>query len=277
MIQRVLRGTGSRLEMVFYADEAAADADAGVTVTVTRDDGTEAQSGSATSEGRGRYTFVLDPQPEVDRLDVVWTGSFDGLVQSIATQVEIVGGFYFALSELRAMPGLSDPTRYTTEKLAAARTAAEDEVEREIGVAFVERYGTLVLAAAVPPVRIRSFVRRPLGGTVAGVALTDAQLAAMTIRDWGQLEWTAGYFTEGSVLRYVHGYSTEPPPEIHDLAMELARHKLLGWRSTVPDQPVDADELGRDTPAGQSADLGGANITDRLVAWRRRHIGPAIA
>lgn len=283
--QEVVVGRAATIGVQLYADEARTESSEPVAVRVQRSTGEDVlPAGTATTTPAGttgRYEVKLDPaaMTEVDILTATWSVTLDGVAQTRRTTVEVAGGYYFELAELRAMPGLSDTTKYPTAKLAEARTRAQDEVEREIGVAFVERYEVVTLnRCSGSTAWLRPFVRRVLSGTVNGVALTEDQIAAMTAHDYGRLDWLGGWFADGSVLRLVHAYSPSPPTEIRALALDLARHQLLGWRSSVPNQPVDADELGRETPAGESADRGaGPGITAALRAWRLQHIGPTIA
>ncbi len=280
MKQEVLRNSAALLSQRFLLGETAVDADGGVDVTVERTDGTTS-TGTATSVGNGSYTYSLAPSTEVDLLTVTWTGTFSGNVQSITTQVEVVGGHYFALSELRLMPGLSDVQRYPTAKLAEARTRAQDEIERELGgVALVERFGSTTLAAAgCRRLRPGRFTRRLLSGAMRGIAFTPEQIEAMTVDGDGYVEWSTGWFLGDIELRFAHGYSITPPPEMSDLALELARMRLLGWRSSLPDQTVDADDLGQQTPAGEAEDRAGnqERMVEVLRSWRRRRIGPTVA
>ncbi len=280
MTQQVVVNAGALLTQTFSMGESRTDADGAVTVTVVASDGTEEASAAATRSALGTYTYPLEAHAEVDLLTVTWSGVFSGITQTIAGQVEIVGGHYFALSDLRAMPGLSDPSRFPTAKLAEKRTEAQDDIEREVGVAFVERFAERQIAGVLSTsVRLRPFIRRILSGSLGGVAFTEEQIEAMTISELGTIEWTTGWFTASPlVIRYVHAYRTSPPSEIRDMAMEIARHRLLGWRSFLPNETVDVDELGQQTPAGDSRDQQGpGRITAALREWRLREIGPVFA
>ncbi len=280
MKEEVVRNSAALLSQRFLLGETAVDADGAVNVTVTRADGTMSTS-EAASVGNGRYTYALAPSAEVDLLAVTWTGTFSGNVQSITTEVEVVGGHYLALSELRSMPGLSDVQRYPTATLAAARMKAQDEIERQIGAAFVERYGALTLTGGGrSSVLLRPFVRRILGVTVAGLAYGEDAIAALVPDPLGLLRRTYGVFGvpgvyNDVVVRFVHAWSDQPPIDIHGIALELARHHALGWRSFIPDDPVDADDLGRETPSGEATDRrqGQDHITEVITYWRRRLTG----
>lgn len=280
MIQQVLRNSGALLSQSFYSDETLSSADGVVSVTVTNAAGDEVSAGPATLVSTGRYGYALDPVEEVDQLAVGWSGTFDGVIQSVTSQVDIVSGHYFALRELRELPGLTDPGRFPSSKLAEKRAEAEGEIERVVTAAFVERFGTLTRqATGGHRLRLRSYTRRLLSGSMAGVAFTPEEIGAMTVDEDGNVEWRSGWFDGAVVLRFVHCLTTAPPPEIRDMALELARMRILGWRSSLPDQTVDADDLGQQTPAGEAADraMNQERIFTALTEWRRRQIGPVIA
>lgn len=147
-------------------------------------------------------------------------------------------------------------------------------------MAFVERYGerTLHLVCGTTTLRLRPFLRRVLGGSVAGVALTPEQIAALVPYEDGRLTSTSTFYGD-VVVRFTHAYTMEPPAELHDVALELARLRLLGWRGSLSDQPVDADDLGQQTPFGEASDrsMNQDRIFEVLQEWRRTEIGPVFA
>lgn len=136
----ILRSTGTRLTHSFYSDGVLVDADSTVTVGITKADGSAlVASGTATGHpSTGTYTYDLAPQANLNILTVTWTGTFSTLVQSQADTVEIVGGFYLSLAEMRTIPGLEMSP--SNDVLTAKRRAFEQLVERYCGVQFVRRY-----------------------------------------------------------------------------------------------------------------------------------------
>lgn len=289
MRDEVVRGRSATIALQLYDDETRVESSTDVTVAVHRADGTEVlPAGSATTTPEstiGRYERALTPAqlPEVDILTATWSVTLNGQTQTRATTVEVIGAHYFELAELRAMPGLSDTVKYATSKLAEARTKAQDEIESAVGASFVERYGeTTFTGRCANYVLLPAYVRRILSGSYAGVAYTDGELATMQVRPYGQVVRTSGYFgtaTTGDViLRYVHGWTTLPPTDVHGIALELARQHALGWRSTVSDDPVEADDIGRETPSSEAVDrtTGQDQIARVLAAWARLYV-PAVA
>ncbi len=285
MRDEVVVGRSATIALQLYDEEARVESSTTVTVTVQRADGTEVlPAGTATTaSGVGRYDRALTPAqlPEVDVLTATWSVTLDGQAQTRTTTVEVIGAHYFELAELRAMPGMGDTGRYTTRKLVEARTKAQDEIERQVGAAFVERYGTATLTGGGrPTLLLRPYVRRILGVTVGGLAYGEDAIAALVPDPLGALRRTYGVFGvpgvyNDVVVRFVHAWSDQPPVDIHDIALELARHHALGWRSFIPDEPVEADDLGRETPSGEALDRQQAQdrISDVITSWRRRLTG----
>lgn len=282
MRDEVVAGRSATIALQLYDDEARVESATAVTVAVQRADGTEVlPAGTATtSAGVGRYERTLTPAQlaEVDVLTATWSVTLDGQAQTRTTIAEVIGANYFELAELRAMPGLSDTQRYPTSKLAEARTKAQDELERDIGAAFVERYGEATMTGGGnTSLRLRPYVRRILGVVNAGVALSQGEIDALTIYRSGEVVRSTGVFgtcetLRDVVLRFVYGWSAQPPTDVHDAALELARHHVLGWRSFVPDDPVEADDLGRETPSGDALDRrrGQDQIASVIASWKTR-------
>jgi hypothetical protein len=280
----VVVGRSATIGLQLYDDETRVESSTPVTVEVVRADGTEVvpAATATTASGVGLYQAAMTPAQldEVDVLTATWAFTLDGVAQTRRTVVEVIGAHYFELAELRSLPGLGDPGRFPTAKLAEKRTEAQDEIERELGVALVERFASVTRSTAgCRRLRLRHFARRLLSGAMGGTAFTPEQVEAMSIDEDGNLEWSAGWFVGDVVLRFAHGYSTSPAPELRDIALELARMRVLGWRSSLPDQTVDADDLGQQTPAGEAADrnLNQGRLVEALQSWRRRQIGPVIA
>lgn len=140
-IERIQRGTPATLSVTFYGDETPVDSDVPVSVTIMRADGSELSTGTADHGDEGVYTYVLPPQSNLNNLSVAWTGQFNGSAATLTTDVEIVGGNYFSISELRAYDSvLANKTRYPYATLVNARAAVEAEFEGICGRAFVPRY-----------------------------------------------------------------------------------------------------------------------------------------
>lgn len=141
-MERVLRNTAATVTVTFYNGSVAVDADTDPTVVVKRADGTTLLSTTATNEiGAGVYSLVIPPQATLNVLTLTWTGLFTGTPISIETTVEIVGGFYFTIAELRAQDkNFENTTKYPNSALIDARAYVEAEFEDICHRAFVPRY-----------------------------------------------------------------------------------------------------------------------------------------
>lgn len=138
---RITANSGTLLSVTFYADESPTNADGSVTVTLTTPAGTPLVSTTATSAGNGTYTYVLAPQATPVLLNVLWSGTFGGVVQSVTDTVEVVGARLFSLADARASDVmLADTSRYTTAKLEQARLYVEDEFRSICSVSFIPTY-----------------------------------------------------------------------------------------------------------------------------------------
>ncbi len=68
--------------MVFYVGTTPTDADASVTVDIFRGDGSIFATDAATTHGTtGHYSYTLAPQSVLERFQLVWEGTFGGVVQ----------------------------------------------------------------------------------------------------------------------------------------------------------------------------------------------------
>lgn len=143
-IERVLRGTPATVVQTFYGGETPLDADGSVTYTIKNPDGTTYLSGTALHEGAagsGSYKVTIPGQTNLTSFEVIWSGSFSSNVVTLSSYVEVVGGFYFTLSEIRNYDNaLANTTRFPTEKLIEKRHEVESEFEDICQRAFVPRF-----------------------------------------------------------------------------------------------------------------------------------------
>jgi len=137
---RILQNTPGTISQEWHEDGDLVDPGP-VTVTVTRADGTELVSGaSASGTGAAARTYNLTQAHTLllDVLTVTWVSGTKGTLTSV---VEVVGGFLFSISELRAMlPDTKTAQAITDDQIKQARIFAEQALEDEADVAFVPRY-----------------------------------------------------------------------------------------------------------------------------------------
>jgi hypothetical protein len=261
-MERILRGTAATISVTFYLDGTATDPSPdSATVEVLRSDGTQLVAAtSATNAGVGKFTFQLTPTHSalLDVLTARWTATIGGQAQTLETEVEIAGGFYFSIAELRAKyPDVADPTEFPAAAIAEERATAEDTIERACSVAFVPRMRREAFTAPVMPVNSYAstdWYGRPQGGawrnlndlflgrsavrtirsvTVDGAPLASQDLAALVLHDGRWLYRPTGWLPSSTgtpdniVVTYEHGLDS-PPRRIRDAAMLLAQVRLVG-------------------------------------------------
>lgn len=287
--QRVLQGVAATVEVTLFDQDGVATAAAGdVTAEVTRADGTTlvAAGAATTSGGTGVYRLALDADDtaNLDLLTVTWTD--DGDDSTHTTTVEIVGGYYVSVADIRAAKNLSDTSKFTNPELIAARRWFEDKFERATGVAWVPRYTRLVVDGTggytlpVDVMQIRA-VRSVRAYTSVDdyTAYTADELADLGIDTWGQLRRLyLGTFTAGAknyVLEIEHGYDA-PPADVKEAAIVAIRDKLLGDQTGSRVYAVQTEDgIIRNATAGTNTPFG-LPFVDEVVA-ARNHTVPAVA
>ena len=216
----------------------------------------------AAAEGRLAYTVAAGVLGALDTYVAVWSGTVSGSPWERRQELELCGGHLFEISDLRAFdPAFADAVRYPAAVVRAARTAAEQRLEQACRVAFTPR-GRRLRAVGAGLARLEvpdNAVRSLLSASVGGTDLTPAELAAVTVREWGAFDRPAGYLWPlGSALalHYEHGQDSPPAP-VAQAAMLLAREYLvrsvLSSRATVEATDVGffrVSVAGPDRPTG---------------------------
>lgn len=248
-IERVQRGTPATVTVTFYGDEAPLDADAGVTVTVKRPDGTTFSTGPAThvgAAGSGQYKVVIPAQTNLTYFDVTWTGTFAGNAATLTSYVEIVGDFYFTLSELRQYDSaLTNTTRFPTDTLVEKRMDVEAEFEDICGRAFVPRFHREQLMQWTGEDYLRTEkpeVFNITKLTVDGADRMSYVTGNLIVRDQDDphilhlydeaLELTN---SDDVLIEYEYGMQRVPRP-IKQMAKKRARGLLLGMNATIDER-----------------------------------------
>jgi hypothetical protein len=226
-VDRILWGVSATLSQTVSVAELGTDPNPdAATVTITRADGTPVVTDATVVNGpNGGFTYTLTPAQTalLDTLTATWTFTLNGFVQHLTSQVEIVGGYHFGLSQLRTMQPLSDQNAYSTAKLLDARTLAETTIEQACQRAFVPRYSIERVDSfqswPFPDVRaIRSAVN--MDGTIlTGAALTDAFN--------GIYPWHSYRYHNRSWMVGVEYGMDSCPADVARASMLLARSYLL--------------------------------------------------
>ena len=234
-LTRVQRGVPAQLTRTFYVGETPTDVTGDVTVTVTRLDGTPVVSGTAAHPGpAGQYTFAVPAQTQLDALAVDWSGSL-GRYRDL---LEVVGGFFFDLAEVRQEHGLS-LAQHPTEKLVRKRLEVEIECERICGRAFVPRFERTAVrsdgrATLLLP---RLEVRALRAVSISGAAWSPADVAAVDVNPAGVLTAPVAWPSGRVIVEYEHGMDF-PPEDLRTAAMLRLRSRVHITSSGVPDRAI---------------------------------------
>jgi hypothetical protein len=198
---------------------------------------------------------------------------------------------YFGIAELRALPDLADDQRYPDARLEAARAWITSVIERFCGTSFVprSRQATVYadeLSAGIVDLPDR-WVLEVTSGTITAawgaspVPLTPEQLGRLRvhvglvlIRDGGP--WPRRLDGREHVdLTYVAGFSSQPPADIKEAALQAARSRVLTLDGAkgVPSRALAiTNELGniRLASASEDAPTGIPDVDAVLTGWRSR-------
>ncbi len=295
-MDQILVGTRAPISATFYSGTTPTDSTTAVTVEVLREDGTVlVPAGTATIDsqsGDGKYEFVLTPAQAgaLDILTARWTGTINGLLQTVDTYHEIAGGLYFTLKQLRDQPGLADEAKFPLSVLIEARDWIIDTIEGECGAPFVPRYARSVLdgSGTATLTLDRPYVQDIIGITVGGVAYTTAELAALLVYPGGSIKRPSGVFTAGDrnvSIRYSWGYrygfGKEPPADLKAAALAAARIHVLGTKnSDLFDRATSiTNEFGNIALAlpGENRPTGIPDVDAAIIRWRNRVRVPVVA
>jgi len=302
-VTQVVVGTTPTLTVTFPAD-----VDGGVgavpVLTLTREDGQPLPTATVTRTGVGAYSAVLPlmqggapgATAQVDRLTIGWAATVGGQLSGVTQRLDVVGGFYFDLAELRALPNMADlpnggtGLKYPDAQLLSARMWIEALIERVCDTSFVQRYARQVFDGnhtdPLGTLSLREpYARSVLSVRLNGVFMTPTELAGLAVFESGKLErYATGYavqsgdyspFSDGMGygynispwprgrrnidVRYAAGFSDLPPDDLRQAALQAARYRVLSvyGASGTPDRALSVSgEYG-------VFSLASANVKDR--------------
>lgn len=185
---------------------------------------------------------------------------------------------YFTEAELRALPQMSDTTRYPLARVEAAAAYIVAIIERVVGTSFVVRTRTQVFdggdrAIALDDIYARSLTSVTVDG--AAVTLDDLSLRGGLVAYRDRRYWASGDI--GNVtITYAAGYSTTPPPDIKEAALAATRWRLLATNSNAEmeaRQTQVTNEYGGTTVfavAGAERPTGYPEVDAVIIGWRDR-------
>lgn len=180
---------------------------------------------------------------------------------------------YFTLAELRALPEMSNATRYTDARCEAAAAYVVGVIEGAVRTSFVGRSTTeTVDGTGVTTLKLKSpFVLELTSVTVDGVSVDMDDLVesggVLRYRDgsiWSTVE------PRNVTVVYVAGYSEDPPADVKEAALRATRWHLIETNSNAADMPrstaMSNDVAGSATFT--TAGVTGYPPADRVIsAW----------
>jgi hypothetical protein len=143
---------------------------------------------------------------------------------------------YFTLPELRALPDVSNETKYPNARCEAAAAKFVDIIEREVGTSFITRTitGERHNGGGSAIVLKRPFARSITSATENGAAVTDE----LVVEDGVLYRLSGGYpvpWRSGILnvsVTYTSGYSSTPPADIKEQALQATRLHLMATAAT---------------------------------------------
>lgn len=290
--EQVLSGTAATITARFSDQDGDLTEPAGtVTVGIVDEAGTTVVApGAATTSGTTgvrTYTLAASATDAPKVLIATWT---NGTI-STTTRVEVVGGFYASVRQVRDSDAvLDDPRKYSSAQIVAARRSVEREFEDYTGVAFVPRYrrvrldGTGKDELVLPDSELRSVrsVREYDSDnnfetyTNPELAAIPASRAGVAVRTDGEL-WERG--RSNIVIEYLHGYD-RPPADVLEAFYLRVRDILNRQNRGVPDRATTfTSEVGGTYSllvAGRNGSITGIPDVDVVLRRYSRRI-PGIA
>ena len=274
-MERIIRGRSATLTHTFYVGSTATDPNPdAATVTITRDDGTAIVTGAAATEaGTGVVSYTLTPAQtaQLDVLTVAWTAAFGGQAQTFTDTVEIAGGVFFTIAQLRAMNSqLANETKYPDSAIVEARTLAETALEDACDVAFVPRYRRETFNG----VGASQVVLRYSRVSAVRSLKNDGTSVSGAVPSGDGVLYLQGGFAAGFGnwdIAYEHGYP-EPPPRVAQAALLLAKNWLI--KGPVDDRQTamttDDGTFSLSTPGLRGATFGIPEVDAVVAAYSVR-------
>src|SRR5574343_569001 len=254
-------------------DSDGENADPGtVTIGVVRSDGTEVIAAGTATTGTG-------------------TAARAKALTVATTVVDVVGGVYVPISEVRATePALANGAVDQLARLKVVRSIVETMFESACHRGFVPRFnvarldghGTPTLVLPHPDLRRVSWARIYSDATTY-TSLTVAELAAIPASASGlAIRTDAGIWPAGTCnieIGYEYGLDT-PPADIRQAAILAIRSQANTFRSGIPDraiswQPAEGGNVVLATPGLGIWVTGIPAVDETLKRWTWHSVGIA--
>lgn len=191
---------------------------------------------------------------------------------------------YFLLTELRALPQMSDTTTYTEARCLAAAAYITAIIEREVGTSFVSRTvtGEVHDGGTYDIVLNKPHVLSVTSATEDGAAVTDVlRVKSGIVRKFSSASsYTPGYWAAGTgnvAVTYAAGYCVlaDIPKDIKEAAMKGTRAHLLATNSNAA---IDDRRTSMNTEqgqvqfviAGEKRPTGYPEVDAVILGWKAR-------
>ena len=192
---------------------------------------------------------------------------------------------YFTLAELRALPDMSNTTKYPEARVEAAAAAIVGVIEAEVGTSFITRVVVdEVHDGSCPIILDDVWATTVLSATEDGDTITDSlTIKGGVVRRYSGTvaqSWTEGF---GNVLvTYEAGYSSAPPADIKRAALKATRLELLSSADTSSANARRTSlsgEMGTESwvVAGENRPTGYPEVDAVILRWKCKLNGPSVA
>lgn len=188
---------------------------------------------------------------------------------------------YFTLEEFRSLPDMNNASLYDDDTVERAAAYIVAVIERVVGTSFVAREVTETIdGSGVSGLVLKSpYVQSLTAVTTGGTTIDTADLIHQggVVRNLSGVGWTAGI--GNTTITYESGYSSEPPADIKEAALQGTRARLLDTASNakVNDRTSSiTNDAGGTTSyvlAGVERPTGYPEVDAVILGWRDKLSG----
>lgn len=194
---------------------------------------------------------------------------------------------YFTLAEFRTLPDVSNTTTYPEAAVLLAASRVVSIIERECRTSFIARTvtGELHDGGCSELFLMKHWVLSVTSATENGTTVTDTlRLKNGIVRRFATGSYTSKAWLPGCdnvAVTYQAGYSTVPPGDVKDAAMQATRYRLMSKVSTASmnDRATSiTNEFGNInlSVASSNTPFGLPEVDSVIVGWRKL-LTPALA
>ncbi|HKY57538.1 MAG TPA: hypothetical protein VJL80_05830 [Aeromicrobium sp.] len=189
---------------------------------------------------------------------------------------------YFTLAEFRALPDMNDSSMWSDARVTAIGEYIQGVIEGECQTSFVARSTTETLdGSGTTRLLLKTpYVLSITSATINGTAVTDTMSVSRGVVErvvagtYNPMTWTLG--RRNVTIVYSAGYSTTPPSDIKEAALQGARAYALETSEksgTLARRSSVTNDLGGTTSyvlAGEEQPTGYPQVDAVIVRWKRK-------